>query len=239
MWGDSEPEYVLLHGGAQNAHTWDTVALALDVPLVAIDLPEHGHSAWRENKAYRPQQLAGDVTYAIDRARARGVDARRHVARRAHCVVAADRGGHRPSPTASCSIDVTPGVNQEKAEPILSFISGPESFASFDEILERTMAVQPDAVALVVAAGCAPQRQGAPDGTWAWRYDLPDRRADRRSREPASPTCGNAMSAVEAPILLVQGGLSGVVDDDDVAELRATARRPGRGGGRGGTQRPG
>ena len=34
----------MLHGGAQNAHTWDTVALALDRPLVAIDLPGHGHS---------------------------------------------------------------------------------------------------------------------------------------------------------------------------------------------------
>src|SRR4051812_34122756 len=44
VWGTSEPEIVLLHGGAQNAHTWDTVALALDRPLVAIDLPGHGHS---------------------------------------------------------------------------------------------------------------------------------------------------------------------------------------------------
>ena len=35
---------VLLHGGSQNAHTWDTVAMALDRPLVAIDLPGHGHS---------------------------------------------------------------------------------------------------------------------------------------------------------------------------------------------------
>src|SRR6478609_7930056 len=44
VWGDAPPELVLLHGGAQNAHTWDTVALALDRPLVAIDLPGHGHS---------------------------------------------------------------------------------------------------------------------------------------------------------------------------------------------------
>ena len=44
VWGDGSPELVLVHGGAQNAHTWDTVALALDRPLVAIDLPGHGHS---------------------------------------------------------------------------------------------------------------------------------------------------------------------------------------------------
>src|SRR6516164_5684668 len=44
VWGDAAPELVFLHGGAQNAHTWDTVALALNRPLVAIDLPGHGHS---------------------------------------------------------------------------------------------------------------------------------------------------------------------------------------------------
>ena len=44
VWGDGPPELVLLHGGAQNAHTWDTVAMALGRPLVAIDLPGHGHS---------------------------------------------------------------------------------------------------------------------------------------------------------------------------------------------------
>src|SRR5580698_92134 len=44
VWGGGEPELVFLHGGAQNAHTWDTVAMALDRSLVAIDLPGHGHS---------------------------------------------------------------------------------------------------------------------------------------------------------------------------------------------------
>ena len=38
-WGDGEPELALVHGGAQNAHTFDTVALALQRPLVALDLP--------------------------------------------------------------------------------------------------------------------------------------------------------------------------------------------------------
>ncbi|MEJ7561933.1 MAG: hypothetical protein WKF45_05340, partial [Ilumatobacteraceae bacterium] len=43
-WADGSPELVLVHGGAQNAHTWDTVALALDRPLLAVDLGGHGHS---------------------------------------------------------------------------------------------------------------------------------------------------------------------------------------------------
>ena len=40
-WGSDDPELVLVHGGAQNAHTFDTVALALQRPLLALDLPGH------------------------------------------------------------------------------------------------------------------------------------------------------------------------------------------------------
>ena len=58
VWGASSPELVLFHGGAQNAHTWDTVALALDRPLVALDLPGHGHSSHRPDHAFSPGQYA-------------------------------------------------------------------------------------------------------------------------------------------------------------------------------------
>ena len=52
VWGGGSPELVLLHGGGQNAHTWDTVALALDRPLLAVDLPGHGHSDWPQDSAW-------------------------------------------------------------------------------------------------------------------------------------------------------------------------------------------
>ncbi len=55
-WGGAEPpQVVFLHGGGQNAHTWDTVILGLGVPALAIDLPGHGRSAWREDGDYGPR----------------------------------------------------------------------------------------------------------------------------------------------------------------------------------------
>jgi pimeloyl-ACP methyl ester carboxylesterase len=216
VWGEREPELVLLHGGAQNAHTWDTVALALGLPLVAIDLPGHGHSAWRDDKSYRPQQMAGDVAHAM-----------RELAPKATSLVGMSLGGL----TALCAIaeeasladrlaliDVTPGVNHEKAEPILTFIQGPEVFASFDEILERTMAYNPTRSRSSLRRGVLHNATEREDGTWVWRYDLPvgERVEDFETR---FGDLWDAVAAVEGPILLVQGGLSGVVDDDDVAEL--------------------
>src|SRR5438105_6779553 len=73
VWGSSPSEVVLLHGGAQNAHTWDTVALALAHPLVAIDLPGHGHSDWRDDHDYWPRRNAETVAVALEQLAPRAV----------------------------------------------------------------------------------------------------------------------------------------------------------------------
>src|SRR4051812_50040925 len=64
-WGDGPPALVLIHGGAQNAHTWDTVALALGRPLVALDLPGHGHSDGGRNGSPPPRGKAHQGAPAI------------------------------------------------------------------------------------------------------------------------------------------------------------------------------
>ena len=61
-WGVGEPRLVLLHGGAQNAHTWDTVALALrPTPLLAVDLPGHGARLDEESTLANRRQAIVDV----------------------------------------------------------------------------------------------------------------------------------------------------------------------------------
>ena len=74
-WGGAEPELVLLHGGGQNAHTWDTVALALGRPLLAVDLPGHGHSGRRGDRDYGPWRNAEAIASVIEQAApaARGI----------------------------------------------------------------------------------------------------------------------------------------------------------------------
>src|SRR5262245_21715201 len=54
-WGTDPVRVVFLHGGGQNAHTWDTVSLGLGTTALAIDLPGHGRSAWREDGDYGPK----------------------------------------------------------------------------------------------------------------------------------------------------------------------------------------
>ncbi|MGZ4712140.1 MAG: alpha/beta fold hydrolase [Acidimicrobiia bacterium] len=215
-WGTGAPELVLLHGGAQNAHTWDTVALALDRPLLAIDLPGHGRSDWRPDRAYWPGENAMAVATVVEQ-----------LAPDAHAVVGMSLGGltalalsaHAPGLVRRLAlVDVTPGVNQDKASAITAFISGPETFASFDEILERTVAFNPTRSESSLRRGILHNAASRPDGTWSWRYDrfVPD-------AETTVPDFGGlweAVDAVSVPFLLVRGADSPVVDDADVAELR-------------------
>jgi pimeloyl-ACP methyl ester carboxylesterase len=214
-WGSGYPEIVLLHGGAQNAHTWDTVCLALDRPLVAVDLPGHGHSGHRPDHAYWPRENAAAVEVAI-----------RALAPAPRLVVGMSLGGLTAVALAARApdlvpalvlVDVTPGVNAEKASAIVQFVNGPETFASLDEILERTIAFNPTRTESSLRRGVLHNAIEQPDGRWRWRYDLP--RIGENERPDWAPLWDD-ISAFSGPLTLVRGSLSPVVSDDDVVELR-------------------
>jgi pimeloyl-ACP methyl ester carboxylesterase len=224
VWGGGSPELVLLHGGAQNAHTYDTVALALGRPLVAIDLPGHGHSGWRADHAYWPEQMAADVAVAVE---AWAPEAKLVVGMSLGGLTATVLAASRPDLVPHLGIiDVTPGTDHAKAEPIIAFISGPETFDSFDDLLARTIEFNPTRSESSLRRGVLHNaHQVDDDGTWSWRWD-PTRDAGDdttapidASNIPAFTDLWERVSQVQAPILFIRGGASGVVGDEDVEEL--------------------
>jgi pimeloyl-ACP methyl ester carboxylesterase len=229
VWGEADPELVLVHGGAQNAHTWDTVALALGRPLVAVDLPGHGHSDWRPAHDYSPPVLAEQVAQVVHR-----------LAPGAAAIVGMSLGGLTSICLASRHselvrklgiVDVTPGTDHAKAEPIVTFVSGPQYFDSFDDILARTIEHNPGRSESSLRRGVLHNAMELPDGRWTWRYDpMRDWKVadgdsgDSEDEPPPPPTVefGDLWDDVEAirvPVALWQGGAWSVVDDADVAEF--------------------
>jgi len=228
-WGREPVRLVLLHGGAQNAHTWDTVLLDLDVPALAIDLPGHGHSDRRDDGWYDPPHNADAVAAVLDELAAEGSLGAPVV------LVGMSLGGltanavaaRRPDLVRSLVVvDVTPGVNADKAKAIHDFIAGPQHFGSFTEIFDRTVDFNPTRTAESLRRGILHNahkvRVGEHAGSWEWNYD---RRPLTEYEMPPMVDLWDDVSAVECPYLLVRGGVSPVVDDDDVAELRR--RLPG------------
>jgi pimeloyl-ACP methyl ester carboxylesterase len=119
-------------------------------------------------------------------------------------------------------VDITPGVNREKASAITAFINGPESFADFDEILARTIEFNPTRTESSLRRGILHNAVQRDDGTWVWRYQRfrafePEAGA---RMEPDFGALWDAVERIKVPVMLVRGMLpQSVVDDADEAEL--------------------
>jgi pimeloyl-ACP methyl ester carboxylesterase len=221
VWGDEPAELVLIHGGGQNAHTWDTVALALGRPLVAIDLPGHGHSDAGPDGPFSYRRHCDDVAAAIEQ-----------LAPDARLVVGMSLGGlvtlavaaaHPALVRGLVLVDVTPSISPQSAAPIQQFIAGPETFADFDEILRRTIEFNPTRSVSSLRRGVLHNARELPDGRWAWRHrrsaDLPPQ---LRAFDPSD--LWEDVARITVPITLVRGLAPGaVVDDAAVDKLRQLA----------------
>jgi pimeloyl-ACP methyl ester carboxylesterase len=233
VWQDRSPELVLLHGGSQNAHTWDTVAMALGRPLLAIDLPGHGHSDGPGNfpeGQLDPHGNAVDVAAAI-----------RQLAPAAKAVIGMSLGGLTAIALAAQApelvrkivlVDVLPGIKAQRAQHITDFVTGPGRFASLDELLERTARFNPGRSRSSLRRGILHNAEQQPDGAWVWRWARHRHPAASASPAPvapgpASPAAGTrygplweALSSITVPLLLARGMRpDSVLADDNEREL--------------------
>ena len=220
-WGDSPAELVFLHGGAQNAHTWDTLALALQMPLVAVDLPGHGRSDWRSDHEYGVSTMAEDVASVVRQTAPQatmlvGIGLGSSVA-----LLTADRVS--PSIERLVLVDSAPGSGvandkrtaSQAAANVTAFTSE-HHFASFDDALERAVAYNPGRSLASLRRGVIHNGNKMPDGSWQWRWD-PRQRDDR---DYAAGALEKALVRFAGPILLIRGGRSDIVSDDSFAAFK-------------------
>ena len=224
VWGTAAPRIVFLHGGAQNAHTWDTVMLALGLPAVCIDLPTHGHSdtAAPLDPTLPPlAQEAADVATAI-----------RTLAPDAELVVGMSRGGictlalmrdHPELVRRAVLVDITPGVNGDKTKQITDFVNGPATFPSFDDLLARTIEFNPTRSVSSLRRGILHNALQLDDGSWVWRHrrgDVSVMEVGEHEIRPDMATLWETIAAWDRPLMLVRGmRKQSVVTDEDEAEL--------------------
>jgi len=223
-WGPGEPEVVYLHGGGQNAHTWDTVALALGRPAVAVDLPGHGRSHRRDDRNYGPWANAAALEAALPL-----------IAPSTRLVVGMSLGGAtllrlaaiRPDLVHHAAVvDVTPQIN-DPSRPMtteergsVALVGGPPTYESFEAMADATVALSPLRPASAVRRGVRHNAVALPDGRWAWRYDLfGGRPASTGNWSDFTPLWWD-VERITVPTMLLIGGLSRFNQDEDVAEMR-------------------
>jgi esterase len=149
--------------------------MALGRPLIAIDLPGHGHSDWRDDKDYRP------VTSALA------------IAAWLNCfppepraLVGMSLGGLTAIAVAAAGdlplthlviVDITPGISErnrpreQRPDGVVRLINGEPIFATFDEMLQATAVLAPHRPVESLRPGVLHNACQLADGRWAWRYD--------------------------------------------------------------------
>jgi pimeloyl-ACP methyl ester carboxylesterase len=213
-WGVEPPQVVFLHGGGQNAHTWDSVIIGLGVPAIAIDLPGHGRSAWREDGDYGPKRSAETLLPVL-----------RKWAPRPRLVVGMSLGGLTALRIAATEpalipelllVDVTPSAPERHEEMTkaqlgaVALVKGDREFPSFAAMLEVTVEAAPHRDRKSLRRGVFHNSKRLDDGTWTWRYDS-FRKAD------GFDSLWDDVPSITMPTTLVRGANSFFVHDEDAA----------------------
>jgi pimeloyl-ACP methyl ester carboxylesterase len=218
--GEAPPRVVFLHGGGQNAHTWDTVIVGLGEPALAIDLPGHGRSAWREDGDYGPKLNAVAVEPVV-----------RQYAPDADLVVGMSLGGLTALRLAVAApdlvrklvlVDVTPSAPERHTEMTdaqkgtVALVDGERTFPSFEAMLEITVAAAPHRDRESLRRGVFHNAKRLEDGTWTWRYDT-------FRKGEGFEGIWDDVPHLTTPTTLIRGANSFFVNDDDAAEFARTA----------------
>jgi pimeloyl-ACP methyl ester carboxylesterase len=218
-WGDESPQVVFLHGGGQNAHTWDTVILGLGVPALAVDLPGHGRSEWREDGDYGPRLNAETLRRVL-----------REWAPNPQLVVGMSLGGLTALRIAASEpelvpelvlVDVTPSAPERHEQMTkaqmgtVALVQGDRTFPTFQAMLDVTVAAAPNRDRKSLRRGVFHNSKQLDDGGWTWRYDS-FRKGD------GFEGLWDDVPAITMPTTLVRGANSYFVNDED-AEAFAKA----------------
>jgi pimeloyl-ACP methyl ester carboxylesterase len=214
-WGTAgRPPLLLLHGGAQTAHSWDEVApdLATDHHVLALDQRGHGDTAWAPDGRYRREDFVADVVAFLD-----------HAGWRQATLVALSLGGLNAIATAAAHpdrvrglvvVDVVPTVAPAGSAAIRAQLSVLD-FASFDEAVARALAFNPRRTRANVEERLRHALRQVDGGRWTYKFDP----AIGGGLETDFERLWAEVRGIRCPALLLRGAESAILTTDGAARF--------------------
>ncbi|MGQ0466894.1 MAG: alpha/beta fold hydrolase [Sporichthyaceae bacterium] len=214
---------LLVHGGGQTRGSWGGALRALAAAgyrAIAIDQRGHGESDWSSAAAYEPTDFGADLRQAV---RALGSEP--------VVLVGASMGGWASLLAAPdlgslvagvVLVDITPRIRPDGAERVVGFMrAAPDGFADLEAAAEAISAYLPHRRRSGVSPGLRRNLRQRDDGRWVWHWD-PAMVSDWNAvPNAAQRELEDAAARIAAPLMLIRGVLSDVVDDSSIAEFQA------------------
>ncbi|WP_375142141.1 alpha/beta fold hydrolase [Microbacterium sp.] len=227
--GADEPAVTLLHGAGLNAHTWDAVALLLGRSVLAVDLPGHGDSAWREDADYSPETLAVDVASALETWTSQPQLLVGHSLGGLTAAIVAARHPHLVE--SLVLVDITPGVDPAAAPAVLREFYAVTDFAARADAVERAVAFGLGGDRAATERGVFLNTRVRADGRVEWKHHLAHLlghsfdavRARTEHGDEAGIAAWSALESLTVPVTLMRAA-RGFLQDADVDEF--TRRLP-------------
>jgi pimeloyl-ACP methyl ester carboxylesterase len=209
----NKPPVVLLHGGFQTRHSWRATGRDLASAgwyAITVDLRGHGQSGWSPNGEYSLECFANDVLSIV------------RYLRHAPVIVGASLGGmaalaatdaHPRLALGLVLVDVSPFIQQEGSERILSFMSArPDGFASLEDAADAVneyLSHRPHPASL---EGLRKNLRYI-SGRYFWHWDPAFLRSAGQIVQPTRLRA--AALSLRVPTLLLRGGKSNVLSEED------------------------
>lgn len=219
-WGTpGQPVILMLHGGGQQAHSWDFISLPLSESyhILAMDQRGHGDSDWAADGDYSIEAHQADLDGFIAALGLRDFHLIGHSMGGRNSYVWASR--HPAALRSLVIVDTGPVAQSRGRNRIQSFRELPDELDSFEEFAARVQEYTGRSREQTLGALQYSIRQ-RPDGKWSWKYDKLLRTPGRQGPAWSESQLWDAVSKIDCPTLITRGGDSDIFADETMRRMQ-------------------
>lgn len=222
-WGDpSNPTMLLLHGFAQQCHSWDFVALAFAdrYRIIALDQRGHGDSDWASDGDYSPETQQKDIEAFVN-----SLGIQRFV------LMGLSMGGRNSFTYAANNpdrvealiiVDAGPENVRTGTQNIRNFVEQEDELDSIDAFVDRVIKYNPRRDPIQIRGSIVNNLRELPNGKWTWKYDKilrsPGRMAGTQDPDMTN-RLWNYVESLQCPTLVVRGDKSDIIATNTADEM--------------------